>query len=434
MSSRIDDSLKIPLRNDHLSRVTSSSRNSSIGSGVKPVLTKESSILTLTKSLTTTLAFDDNDDVLSLNHQKIARTTSFFSAILMGMALALNKLQVSTLNKCDSSVYNCDVVFRWDHLETPVSSQPHGDKEHINYFQDCTNVGSDEKSYGHATNDFLTFGYNCAHLQIGGAGWLALGILALLFTVMSIAVTVSNNNRIHIMPKHGSTARFFYHFFNVSSVVSSVLSCLCFYGLNYHDPYDGHDWKSESIGMSGTVMIVGSSMRLLGVLWSFISDKCCQDRQISTDSFFVPYVEGDEDEDDENVVRKTSKLTYNDMKRRRQWCCGCLTCGLIISILAFTLFPVLIRDFVDSGLRDYAIIGSKKSSGFDQFVNRSYTGDDFLYVYYISLCFTLLYSLCALLNKSTHPLIHPSTHTHTHTHSTTTDTFTVSTSQTHTKC
>lgn len=232
MSKMIEeDSLKVPLKNNHVSSTLSHRTNSAQSPAM---LTKESSILTLTKSLTTTLMFDETEeDTLSLNHQKIARTTAFFSAILMGIALALNTLQVSELDQCDSSTYDCDVVFRWDHLETAVANRPHGEKEHINYFRDCTNVGNDDDSYGHATTDFLTFGYNCAHLQIGGATWLGAGIASLLFTVLSIALTVSSNNRMYIMPRHGSSKRFFYNFFNVASVIFSVLSCLGFYGTSF---------------------------------------------------------------------------------------------------------------------------------------------------------------------------------------------------------
>ena len=371
-----NDSLKVPLKNNHLSSSTLSQGN------LTQVLTKESSVLTLTKSLTTTLFLDETEqDTLSLNHQKVARTTAFFSAILMGVALALNTLQVSELNQCDSSAYDCDVVFRWDHLETAVANRPHGDKEHINYFRDCTNVGNNDDSYGHATTDFLTFGYNCAHLQIGGATWLGAGIASLLFTVLSIALTVSSNNRIYIMPRHGSMKRFFYNFFNVASVIFSILSCLGFYGLNFHDPYDGHDWKWESIGSSGKFMIAGATTRLVGILWSFISDKCCNTNDVSTDSFFVPYEDMNDDDDDDDEFEKKRKPTYGDLKRRLQLGCGCLTCGLFISVLACTLFPVVIHNVVKSGLRDYAVIGSEKSTGFDQFANRSYTGDDFLYVF-----------------------------------------------------
>ena len=199
------------------------------------------------------------------------------------------------------------------------------------------------------------------------------GIASLLFTVLSIALTVSSNNRMYIMPRHGSSKRFFYNFFNVASVIFSVLSCLGFYGtsfpffpkerahththtgLNFHDPYDGHAWKREWIGSSGKFMIAASTSRLLGILWSFISDKCCSSSDVSTDSFFVPYEEFAEDD-------KKRKLKYGELKRRRQLCCAFLTCSLLISILACTLFPVIINGVVKSGLRDYAVIGSEKSS------------------------------------------------------------------------
>ena len=42
------------------------------------------------------------------------------------------------------------------------------------------------------------------------------------------------------------------------------------------------------------------------------------------------------------------ELKYGELKRRRQLCCAFLTCSLLISILACTLFPVIINGVVKS--------------------------------------------------------------------------------------
>ena len=75
MSKMIEeDSLKVPLKNNHVSSTLSHRTNSAQSPAM---LTKESSILTFEMKTDDVDVGNAEEDTLSLNHQKIARTTAF---------------------------------------------------------------------------------------------------------------------------------------------------------------------------------------------------------------------------------------------------------------------------------------------------------------------------------------------------------------------
>ena len=249
MSKMIEeDSLKVPLKNNHVSSTLSHRTNSAQSPAM---LTKESSILTLDE-----IAYDDVDvrrteeDTLSFNHQKIARTTAF-SQQFTGI-VALNTLQVSELDQCDS-LNTTHVMFSMGSFGDRVANRPHGEKEHINYFRDCMNVGNDDDSYGQYGLIFSRLD-TIVHLQIGGATWFGAGIASLLFTVLSIAHGIEQQQNVYRAETWPSDFSQFFQCslqsFPFSLVWDFTVRRFRFFrkrahththtGLNFHDPYDGH--------------------------------------------------------------------------------------------------------------------------------------------------------------------------------------------------
>lgn len=137
--------------------------------------------------------------------------------------------------------------------------------------------------------------------------------------------------------------------------------------MNFHDAYDGHDWENMYMGLSGKVLIAAGALRVLGVTWSFVADTV--GASSSRDD------KRNDDESDENTPYAPRTRT------RRVLCVVFILLGLGLSLVVVFVVPGLIHSMIDRQLTDYAVLKSASAGGYKQFVDRSYTGDDFLYVH-----------------------------------------------------